>query len=82
MATPLSIMGILVNDRSDAAPEVQEVITKFGSEILCRMGIPGPKKERGLITLVVESDLEKLMSFRRELEAVEGLTVQMLSFPQ
>lgn len=82
MTTPLSIMGILVNDRADAAPEVQEVITKFGSEILCRMGIPGPKKERGLITLVIESDLEKLMSFRRELESIEGLTVQTLSFPQ
>lgn len=82
MATPLSIMGILVDDRADVAPEVQKVITGFGSEILCRMGIPGPKKEKGLITLVIESDLEKLTAFRRELEAIPGLSVQTLSFPQ
>ncbi len=82
MTTPLSIMGILVDDRAKVAPEVQEVITKFGSEILCRMGIPGSDKERGLITLVIESDLDELMKFRRELEAISGLTVQTLSFPQ
>lgn len=82
MAAPLSIMGILVDERAEIAPEVQEVITKFGSEILCRMGIPGPDKEKGLITLVIESELENLMRFRRDLEAISGLTVQTLSFPQ
>lgn len=82
MATPLSIIGILVEERGEVAPEVQEIITKFGSDILCRMGIPGPDKENGLITLVVESELEDLNKFRRELEQIPGLTVQTLSFPQ
>jgi len=82
MATPLSIMGILVEERGEVAPEVQEIITKYGSDILCRMGIPGPNKKNGLITLVVESKLEDLMKFRRELEQIPGLTVQALSFPQ
>lgn len=82
MAMPLSIMGILIEDRAEIAPEAQEVITKYGSEILCRMGIPGPDKEKGLITLVVESELEDLMKFRHELEEISGLTVQTLSFPQ
>lgn len=82
MATPLSIMGILVQERAAVAPEVQEIITKHGHEILCRMGIPGPQKENGLITLVVESEMEDLMKFRHELEEIPGLTVQTLSFPQ
>ena len=82
MTAPLSIMGILVEERAKVAPEVQEVITKFGCEILCRMGIPGPEKKNGLIALVIESDLEKLMKFRRELEAISGLRVQTLSFQQ
>lgn len=82
MTTPLSIMGILVEERAEVAPEVQEIITKHGSEILCRMGIPGPDKKKGLITLVIESKLEELMQFRRELEEIPGLTVQTLSFPQ
>ena len=82
MATPLSIMGILVEGRGEVAPEVQDVITRYGRDILCRMGIPGPDKENGLITLVVESELEDLMKFRRELEQISGLTIQTLSFPQ
>lgn len=82
MTTPLSVMAIMVDERAKIAPEMQEIITKYGGDILCRMGIPGPKKEKGLITLIIESDLEKVMSFRRELEAISGLTVQTLSFPQ
>jgi putative iron-only hydrogenase system regulator len=82
MTVPLWIMGILVDDRDKVAPEIQEAITKYGSEILCRMGIPGPKKQKALITLVIESDLDQLTSFRRELDAIPGLSVQTLSFPQ
>ncbi|NLW46697.1 MAG: hypothetical protein GXY86_05120 [Firmicutes bacterium] len=82
MAVPLWIMGILVEDRAAVAPELQEVITKYGSEILCRMGIPGPKKHKALITIIIESDLEQLTSFRRELDTIPGLSVQTISFPQ
>lgn len=81
MAAPLSLMGILVDKRAEIAPEAQEVITKYGGKILSRMGIPSPDKKKGLITLVVESELEDLLQFRQELEEIPGLTIQTMSFP-
>jgi putative iron-only hydrogenase system regulator len=80
MADSLTIMGILVDHRGKHAPEVQEVITRHGSDILCRMGVPSPSKEQGLITLVFEGDLAGVQDFRRELEAIAGVDVQSMSF--
>ena len=80
MVAPLTILGIMVADRAEKAPEVQETITKFGSEIIGRMGVPGLHKEQGLITLVMEADLEKVAQFRQALSEIPGTQVQTMSF--
>lgn len=81
MAAPISVIGIMVNERDDVAPELQEVITKFGRDILGRMGVPSSNKENGLITLIYEGELNQVSVFHRELEKVQGITVQTMSFP-
>jgi putative iron-only hydrogenase system regulator len=75
-------MGIMVDHRSQVAPGVQEVITRYGGDILCRLGVPSPSKERGLITLVLETDHNTVHSFKKELETISGIEVQTMIFPQ
>ncbi|HOP75790.1 MAG TPA: hypothetical protein PLC07_12195 [Bacillota bacterium] len=82
MAEPLSIIGILVERRAQHAPDLQEIITKHGENILCRMGIPSPSKENGLITLVYKGDLKQAEDFQHELEAMPGVHIQRMSFLQ
>lgn len=82
MANPINILGILVDDRAEVAPELQEVITRYGSDIICRMGVPSPSKKKGLITLVFEGELTQLGNFREELSGIPGVLVQTMSFPQ
>ena len=82
MADPINIVGIMVDDRGEVAPELQEVITRYGSDIICRMGVPSPSKKKGLITLVFEGELAEVVSFREELSALPGVLVQTMSFPQ
>ena len=82
MANPINILGIMVDNRGEVAPELQEVITRYGSDIICRMGVPSPSKKKGLITLVFEGDLADVVSFREELSALPGVLVQTMSFPQ
>lgn len=82
MTVPLTIMGIMVGHRAEIAPEMQEVITKHGSDILSRMGIPSPSKDKGLITLILEAETELVHEFHKELEAIPGITVQTISFQQ
>ncbi|HEX3048316.1 MAG TPA: hypothetical protein VHY08_26425 [Bacillota bacterium] len=82
MADPINILGIMVDNRADVAPELQEVITRYGSDIICRMGVPSPSKKKGLITLIFEGELAEVVSFREELSALPGVLVQTISFPQ
>lgn len=82
MTAPLTVFGILVNHREEIAPEMQEVITKHGGNIICRMGVPSPSKGNGLITLIYEGELKQVDGFQKELEELSGITVKTMSFPQ
>jgi len=48
MERGICIVGILVDERANHAPEVQQVLTKHGSQILSRNGIPDPGRQRGI----------------------------------
>lgn len=75
----LGIMGILVDRRTESAPRVQEVLTKYGDSILSRFGTHDPgEKEHGLITLNFRDNEEHLKSLERELEHLDGVTVKTM----
>ena len=44
----LTIVGLRLDHRQDIAPEVQEILTRHGDRILCRMGLPDPGKQDGI----------------------------------
>jgi putative iron-only hydrogenase system regulator len=80
MAEPLTIIGIMVDRRAEHAPEVQEVITRHGEDIVCRMGVPSPSKEKGLITVVYKGDSSGAEHFYNQLEDISGVDVRMVRF--
>jgi putative iron-only hydrogenase system regulator len=72
----------MVDHRDQNAPDMQEVITKYGRDIIGRMGVPSPSKEQGLITLIYEGESKNATTFRKELEDISGVTVQTMTFMQ
>ncbi len=76
----LTIMGILVDRRTESAPKVQEILTKFGDSILSRVGIHDPGEENhGLITLNIRDREEKIESLSKELESLKGVNVKTVN---
>lgn len=71
----LTIMGVRLDHRKDIAPKVQEVLTRHGDRILCRMGLPDPAKEDGIITLYMNTSVQETEEFSRELTAIDGVSV-------
>jgi putative iron-only hydrogenase system regulator len=72
----LGIIGIIVDKRTQAAPKVQEVLTKYGDSILSRVGIHDPGEEQnGLITLNVRDTCERIEKLEHELGSLEGVQV-------
>ncbi len=80
MAGRLAVMGILVGNRGDKSPAVQQVLSDFGDQILMRAGVPSPDRERGLITLALEADSGAREDLSRRLQAIEGVTVRTIDF--
>lgn len=75
----LCMMGIVVDKRTQSAPKVQEVLTRFGDSIISRFGIHDPGEEQhGLITLNVRDGIDKIQSLEKELEDLEGVTVKTI----
>lgn len=75
----LSIMGILVDKREKSAPKVQEVLTKYGDSILCRVGVHDPGEEQhGLITLNVRDKSERIQELMGELQNLDGVSVKTI----
>jgi len=76
MSRDIRIVGILVESRAAHAPEVQEVLTRYGSSILMRCGIPDPGRERGIITLTMQSGEDEYRSLENELQGIDGVSVR------
>lgn len=78
MPGDICIVGILVENRASRAPEVQQVITKYGSQIISRSGIPDPAKERGIITLTMETRAGEAQMLVHDLQRLPGVTANWM----
>lgn len=76
MARDIRVVGILVEERAVNGPEVQEVLTRYGSRILMRCGIPDPGRERGIITLAMQADDTEYGVMEQDLTGIGGVTVK------
>ncbi len=80
----IRILGVLVAERSKAAVQVQEVLTKYGCTIKTRLGINELDMDNcdgcGLILLELMGDPEECMRLENELWAIDGTKVQKMVF--
>ena len=82
MQRDIYIVGLMIDERDQKAPNVQQIITRYGSSILCRNGIPSPSRERGIITLTMEAYPEEYNEMEQELRQIKGVTVESIHFQQ
>lgn len=82
MSRDIRIVGILVEKRASQAPEVQDVLTRYGSRILMRCGIPDPGRERGIITLTMQAGEDEYRIMENDLQQIEGVSVKSVSLAE
>ncbi|MDF9407724.1 MAG: hypothetical protein A4E52_01075 [Pelotomaculum sp. PtaB.Bin013] len=76
MKRDICVVGILVDERANNAPEVQQVLTRHGSQILSRSGIPGPGRQRGIITLTMQANDNERQKLEDDLKRIGGISVK------
>lgn len=76
MKRGICVVGLLVDERACHAPEVQVVLTRHGSRILSRNGIPDPGRQRGIITLTIQATDDERQCLENDLQQITGVSVK------
>ncbi|RCW40662.1 MULTISPECIES: hypothetical protein [unclassified Halanaerobium] len=75
-----TIMAVLVDKRTDAAPEVQKILTDYGCFIKTRLGMHESSTcaDEGMIILDLTAADEKVKELKDELTNIEGVKVKSM----
>lgn len=77
-----NIMGIVVENRDSKAPDIQEILTKFGCIINLRIGYHDKLNEaclnEGLIILELSDNKKEIDKLEKELKTIKGIRVKVL----
>ena len=76
MEKRLGFVGIIIEDRLKAAPEVNKILSEYGEEIVARVGLPYKERRCRVITVTVDMTPDALGALTGKLGAVEGVTVR------
>lgn len=78
MEKRLGTVSIIV-ERSNAPVDViNELLTQFGDEIVGRLGLPYPQRGVSIITLVVDTTVERVSALTGKLGKLPGVQVRSL----
>ncbi|OQA08475.1 MAG: hypothetical protein BWY65_01470 [Firmicutes bacterium ADurb.Bin373] len=78
MEKKICIVGLLVNEKSQQAINVQQVLSGYGKLILHRSGIPYSDCDRGLINLTLMATTEELNNLTADLNKIQGVKAEAL----
>ena len=73
----VSILAIAVKDRLQAAPQVNALLSRYGDQIVARIGIP--KNGLNLISVIIETTEEEIDSVTAKLKTIDNVQVKTLT---
>lgn len=76
MKARLGFVGIVVENRKETAPRVNNILTEYGDLIIGRMGIPHLEHDNSVITLIVRATTDQVGELTGKLGAIPGVSVK------
>jgi putative iron-only hydrogenase system regulator len=72
----LGVIGIVVEERENAAWKVNQILSDFRNVVVGRMGIPYREREVAVIALIVDGSTDEIGALTGRLGAVAGVNVK------
>jgi putative iron-only hydrogenase system regulator len=76
METRIGVVGIVIQDRIEMAPRVNEILSAHADIIVGRMGIPYREKNICVISLIVDGTTDAVGSLTGKLGVLPGVEVR------
>jgi hypothetical protein len=75
-----TIMAILIDKRTDATPEVQQILTDYGCLITTRLGMHESSTcaDEGMIILDLNASQSEVAKLKTALQAISGVNVKSM----
>ncbi len=74
----LGVIGIVVSDREQAAPKVNEILSRHAEAVIGRIGLPYKDRGVSVISLIVEATTDELGAMTGRLGMLSGVQVKSL----
>ncbi len=78
MEKRLGVVSVIVERPVAPVDEVNELLTQFGDDIVGRFGLPYPQRGVNIITLVVDTSVERVSALTGRLGKLPGVQVRSL----
>jgi putative iron-only hydrogenase system regulator len=78
MEKRIGVIAILVENREDAVPRVNELLTQFGEIIIGRLGLPYRERGVSVISLTVEGTTDQVGALTGRLGMIPGVKTRSL----
>jgi hypothetical protein len=79
-----TVLGIMITNRLENAPQVQKLLTDYGCNIKTRLGLHEVNETTcsttGLVLLELFGDQGDCLKFEKELRDIKGIQVQKMLF--
>jgi len=75
MERRLGVVGIVLEDRKNTAPKVNQILSEHGDIIVGRMGIPYKDRQVAVISVVVDGTTDELGSLTGKLGMLKGVHI-------
>ncbi len=75
MERRLGVVGIVLEDRKNTAPMVNQILSDHGDIIVGRMGIPYKDRQVAVISVVVDGTTDELGSLTGKLGMLKGVHI-------
>ncbi len=74
----LGFIGIIVENRSEQASEVNGLLSRYAGLIMARTGVPHTRRGCAVISLVVDATTDEIGELSGKLGSIEGVSVKSM----
>ncbi|HXL04277.1 MAG TPA: iron-only hydrogenase system regulator [Bacillota bacterium] len=76
MESRIAVVGVVVEDRVNAAAKVNEILSLHADIIVGRLGVPHKERNAGVIALIINGTTDEIGSLTGKLGNVKGVKVR------
>ena len=79
MERRVAVVGIIIDNREEAADKVNDILSNYGNLIVGRMGLPYEDRNLNIISLIVDGTNDQLGALAGKLGNLEGVRVKTMT---